>query len=177
MSISHDMSSSEQTPTAKAAEVITPPNKLKEAVGTGGLEVQQIRSAQRALEVTATTTDFRPIALDILKVLSEAFDKAKSGTLQTPDALEGMMHPAMQLKAQGGMFKYTLVTDICNTLVNFLETLDALDRQALKIIEIYIKSINLIVKRSMSGDGGAQGKELRDALTDVCNRFYRRKMG
>lgn len=162
---------------AAAAELITPPNKLKAAVGSGGIDTQQIRSAQRALEVTASVTDFRTIAMPLLNALKAAFDEARSGKATGPEALEAMMYPAMQMKAQGGMFKYTLITEICNTLVNFLETLDNLDKNAIEIVDAYIKTIHIIIKNAMNGDGGPKGKALRDALTDACNRYYRVKLG
>lgn len=167
----------QNTTTALEVELINPPNKLKQAVGNGGLDANQIRSAQRALEVTASATDFRTIAAPLLSSLKQGFDSARTSNASGSDALEAMMLPAMQLKAQGGMFKYTLITEICNTLVNFLETLDRLDKYAIEIVNAYIKTINAIIRNSMNGDGGPQGKQLRDALMDACNRYYRVKLG
>jgi hypothetical protein len=60
-------------------------------------------------------------------------------------------------------------------LINFLETLEKLDGHAGRIVDVHIKTIRAIIHHGMSGDGGQQGKALRDALTDACNSYYRRK--
>lgn len=153
------------------AELISPPNKLKEAVGHGGLDQMTLKKAQSAME--GTVTDFRPMAVNLVNTLTKACHDARQGTISGEVAIEAMIHPAMQLKAQGGMFKYNLITDVCNILVNFLETVDRIDADVIDIVEGHLKTINAILGRSMSGDGGPAGKALRDALMDACNRFYR----
>lgn len=160
----------------QSAEIIRPPNKIKEAVGNGGLDAQVVRKAQTALEINASAIDFRPQAREMIATLQTAYDAATRGTATGADAIEAMIHPAMQLKAQGGMFKYTLLTDICNTLVNFLETAEKIDKNALSIVHVHLLTIRAIINRSMVGDGGPVGKELRDALMDACNRYYRARL-
>ena len=163
--------------TQQAAEIIRPPNKIKEAVGNGGLDAQVVRKAQTALEINASAIDFRPQAREMIEHLQHAYNAASSGAATGVDAIEAMIHPAMQLKAQGGMFKYTLLTDVCNILVNFLETAEKIDRNSLAIVHVHLMTIRAIISRSMVGDGGVVGKELRDALMDACNRYYRARLG
>ena len=155
------------------AEIIRPPNKIKEAVGNGGLDAQVVRKAQTALEINASAIDFRPQARAIIDTLQQAYNAAQDGSRAGTDAIEAMIHPAMQLKAQSGRFKYNLLSEICNILVNFLETAEKADRNALSIVHVHLLTIRAIINRSMTGDGGAVGKELRDALMDACNRYYR----
>lgn len=157
--------------TPELAEVITPPNKLKEAVGNGGLDSHTINKAQTAME--SSVVDFRPQALPILHTLEHAYDAASKGSIEGAAAIEAMIHPSMQLKAQGGMFKYQLVTDVCNTLVNFLETTEKIDRHVLDVVRVHIMTIRFIITTGLKGDGGKPGKDLRDALTAACNRFYK----
>ena len=160
----------------QGAEIIRPPNKIKEAVGGGGLDAQVLRKAQTALEINASGIDFRPQAREMIGFLEKAYDDARTGVTTGTVAIEAMIHPAMQLKAQGGMFKYTLLTEICNILVNFLETSEKVDRNSLAIVEVHLKTIKAIIGRSMTGDGGPVGKELREALMDACNRYYRARL-
>lgn len=161
---------------SQGAEIIRPPNKIKEAVGNGGLDAQVVRKAQTALEINASGIDFRPAAREMIDHLQMAYDAASNGSTAGVDAIEAMIHPAMQLKAQGGMFKYTLLTDICNILVNFLETAEKVDNNSLSIVHVHLLTIRAIINRSMTGDGGPVGKELRDALMDACNRYYRARL-
>lgn len=174
---SNDPSSPTAPSQGTEADIITPPNKLKEAVGSGGLDMGVLHKAQSAMDTTAASVDFKPQALPILHTLKHAYESARSGHTSGPAAIEAMIHPAMQLKAQGGMFKYALITEVCNTLVNFLETVERIDTDMLDIVDAHAKAINLIVTNEMNGDGGAKGRELRDALLGACNRYYRRRLG
>jgi hypothetical protein len=155
----------------RKAELISPPNKLKEKVGSGGIDEGVLFKAQALLE--NNTIDFNPIAALLVDVLNEAITDAKNGTTVGEPAIESMIYPAMQLKAQGTMFHYPLITDISNILVNFLETVTNADKDVLDIVVAHKMSINAVLASKIKGDGGKIGKELRDALMDACNRFYK----
>lgn len=159
----------------RRAELLTPPNRLKEKVGSGGLDENVIHKAQALLE--NNTVDFRPIASMLVEILSEAITDAKNGNIKGEVAIEAMIYPAMQLKAQGSMFHYPLITEISNILVNFLETVTVMDKDVLDIVFHHKMSINAVLSSQIKGDGGKVGKELRDALMDACNRYYKTRNG
>src|SRR5688572_10224975 len=81
------------------AELLTPPNRLKEKVGSGGIDEAVLVKAQELLE--NNTVDFRPISLMLVDVLHETIADAKSGAIKGEDAINAMLYPAMQMKAQG----------------------------------------------------------------------------
>jgi hypothetical protein len=153
------------------AELLIPPNVLKEKAGSGGLDERTLVKAQDSL--ANNTVDFAPIADTLLGILNEAILNAKSGTAQGEAAIEAMMHPVMQIKAQGGMFDYALVTELGNLLLNFLETVTKIDDDVLAIVIAHKQAIGAIVAGKIKGDGSQIGKDLRNALSDACNRFYR----
>ena len=155
----------------RKAELISPPNRLKEKVGSGGLDETIINKAQIMLE--NNTVDFQPIANMLIEVLDEAIHDAKSGNRNGEEAIEALIYPAMQLKAQGGMFHYQLITEISNILVNFLEVITQIDKDVLDIVVGHRMAIRAVLSGKIKGDGGQTGKELRDALMDACNRYYR----
>lgn len=159
----------------RKAELITPPNKLKEKVGSGGIDENVLNKAQALLE--NNTVDFKPIAAMLMELLTEAITDAKNGNIKGEAAIEAMIYPAMQLKAQGTMFHYPLVTEISNILVNFLETVTTVDKDVLDLVVAHKMSINAVLASQIKGDGGKVGKELRDALMDACNRYYRTRAG
>jgi hypothetical protein len=159
----------------RRAELISPPNTIKEKVGSGGLDEAVLQKAQAMLE--NNTVDFAPIASMLLESLNDALQNVTSGALQGEPAIEAMIYPAMQLKAQGTMFHYALVTEISDILVNFLETVTAIDKDVLEIVSAHRKAIAATVAGGIKGDGGKTGAELRDALMDACNRFYRTRAG
>lgn len=155
------------------AELLTPPNRLKEKVGSGGIDEAVLVKAQELLE--NNTVDFRPIALMLVDVLHETIADAKSGALKGEDAINAMLYPAMQMKAQGAMFHYPLISEICNILVNFLETVPDIDKDVIDIVVHHKFAINAVLGSQIKGDGGKLGRELRDALVDACARYYKRQ--
>ncbi len=155
----------------RRAELISPPNRIKEKVGSGGLDETVLFKAQALLE--NNTVDFKPIAGMLMDVLNEAIHDAKSGSTKGEAAIESMIYPAMQLKAQGSMFHYPLITEISNILVNFLETVRDADKDVVDIVVAHKMSINAVLASQIKGDGGKVGKELREALMDACNRYYK----
>jgi hypothetical protein len=155
-------------------ELIEPPHEIKEKVGTGGLDDSLIDTAQTRLE--NNDIDFMPIADALLAQLDAALDGVKTGRLKGEEAIDALVSPAMQVKAQGSMFHHALATEIGNILVNFLETLTGIDDDALELVQAHQKAIRAVVHGKMTGDGGKMGKDLRDALTDACTRFYRSRV-
>jgi len=153
------------------AELLIPPNQLKAKIGSGGIDETVLVKAQELLE--SNTIDFKPIALMLVDLLHESISDAKAGTVTGEKAVEGMLYPAMQLKAQGGMFHYPLISEIANILVNFLETVVFVDKDMIDIVVAHKMSMNAVIASQIKGDGGKVGRELRDALLDACARYYK----
>lgn len=162
-----------EQPKRRSAELISPPNRLKEKVGSGGIDESVIQKAQELLE--RNTINFEPIATMLVDLLVEAIADAKSGATSSDEAIAAMIYPAMQLKAQGTMFHYPLISDISHILVNFLETVETVDRDVLDVVVAHKMSINAVLASHLKGDGGKTGAELRDALMAACGRYYRNK--
>jgi hypothetical protein len=157
----------------RKAELIMPPNRLKEKVGHGGIDETVLMKAQELME--NNSIEFQPIAAMLIDVLSEAISDAKAGHISGEEAIEEMLYPAMQLKAQGTMFHYPLVSDISNTLVSFLETVGNTDKDVLDVVLAHKMSINAVLSSQIKGDGGKVGRELREALLGACARYYKAK--
>lgn len=166
-----DMNHFEQ-PQKRQAEFITPPNLLKQKVGFGGLKDDILDKAQALLENNAT--DFRPLGEMYLDSMEKGIKYAKrSITTEDSEALIAtILFPAMQLKANGGMFHYPLVTRIADRLIQFLEVIDAPDKDALEIVAAFQSTIKAILMGQVKGDGGQYGKELEKALVDACFRYF-----
>lgn len=160
-----------QTPRRKA-EFIRPPNYLKEKVGTGGLSEDILDKAQKLLE--ENTVNFDPLANMYLDTLMQGIEAAKGfGPADDIEyVISCMLYPAMQLKANGGMFHYNLVTQIADKLVQFLEVLEEPDISAVEIILAFHTTIRAVVHGKITGDGGSHGKELLSALQGACVRYF-----
>ena len=126
----------DQKPRRKA-KFINPPNKLREKVGKGGLGDEIIRRAQILLE--QNTTDFVPLAELYLNALSSGIEAAREADelidkKENEALISNMLYPAVQLKANGGMFRYMLVTTVADRLVQYLEVIESPDTDALEIV-------------------------------------------
>jgi hypothetical protein len=153
------------------AELISPQKKLKEKVGSGGLDKSIIARAQTQLE--SNTIDFKPAGLHLVRVIDEALRDIQSGKLHGKPAIKSLLYPAMELKAQGAMFHYSLVTDISDTLINFLETVTEINADVIDLVIGYKMASLAILSKGLTGNGGTAGQELRAALADAYNRFYK----
>ena len=156
----------------RQAEFIQPPKTLQQKVGKGGLSDDILDKAQKLIE--ENTVDFLPLADMYLASLMEGVDKTKNaGTADDNEYLiSTMLYPSVQLKANGGMFHYPLITSVADKLIQFLEVIAEPDIEALEIIMAFHTAMKAIMQGKVSGDGGAHGKDLLKALNNACMRYF-----
>ena len=161
----------DQVPRRKA-EFIKPPNILKAKVGSGGLNEAILEKAQKLLE--NNTVDFQPLAEIYLGSLMKGVELAKATSHEEDSeyVIVTMLYPGMQLKANGGMFHYPLVTSIADKLIQFLEVIEHPDIEAVEIVLAFHTTIRAVVLGRIKGDGGKHGQELLRALHDACVRYF-----
>lgn len=162
-------------PTRRKAEFMSPPNLLKAKVGSGGLSEDILEKAQQLLE--SNTVDFLPLGEMYLANLMKGIDGAKNAH---PDddgehIISQMLYPSMQLKANGGMFHYQLVTAIADKLIQFLEVIHEADIESIEIVMAYHTTIRAVILGRITGDGGRHGIELLNALNDACLRYFEKQ--
>lgn len=162
-----------QSPRRKA-EFIRPPNMLKAKVGSGGLSAEIIAKAQVLLE--NNNVDFLPLGEMYFTSLAGGLERARTRHTvdDNEDLIAGMLYPAMQLKANGGMFHYPLITKMADRLIQFLEVLIEPDEDALEIVLAFCTSMRAVVMGKITGDGGRHGEDLVTALNDACQRYFER---
>ena len=155
----------------RRAEFIKVPNMLKLKVGSGGLSEEILDKAQKLLE--ENTQDFAPLGELYLESLANGIEQAKIGSVQehVEEVMAQMIYPAMQLKANGGMFLYPLITKLADRLIQFLEVIDELDIESIEIIMAYHSSMKAVLHGKISGDGGESARELLTALNQACGRY------
>ncbi len=158
----------------RKAEFIKPPNTLKAKVGSGGLSDKILEKAQLLLENNAV--DFQPLAEMYLGTMIKGIEYAKSPNPKEDkeNIISAMLYPAMQLKANGGMFHYQLVTIISDRLVQFLEVIENPDIDAVEIVLAFHTTIRAVILGKITGTGGRHGEELVAALDEACMRYFER---
>ncbi|MBI1327938.1 MAG: hypothetical protein GC136_09885 [Alphaproteobacteria bacterium] len=146
-------------------------NTLKDKVGTGGLSEDILNKAQALIENTAI--DFKPMAEIYLQALQNALELSRTmgDDLDHEGLIKRMLNATMQLKANGGMFGFPLVTRISEKLVNFFEVIHHMNADSHEIIQAFMTTIRIVLIGDIRGDGGAKGVELMNALDNACARF------
>ena len=159
-------------PQRRKAEFINPPNTLKAKVGSGGINEAILDKAQQLLE--NNTVDFQPLGEMYLGTLQKAIDLAKDASPEDEQEhiITSMLYPTMQLKANGGMFHYQLVTIIADRCIQFLEVIEQADIEAIEIVMAFHTTIRAVIMGRIMGDGGRHGAELLDALDAACLRYF-----
>jgi hypothetical protein len=157
----------------RQAEFIKPLNTLKSKVGSGGLGDDIVNKAQTLLE--KNSVDFQPLAEMYLTSLMKGIEGTRNaGPQDDGEALiAAMLYPAMQLKANGGMFRYPLVTRIGDKLIQFLEVIAVPDIDAVEIVLAFHTSIQAVIMGRVTGTGGKHGDELMQVLDSACLRYFK----
>lgn len=156
----------------KEVRFIKPPNRLREKVGFGGIDPTRLKKGQNY--IAKNTFDFEPHAREFLKIMDETIRETKQGKISGAEALDKMSKPVMELKGNGGMFNYRLISEIADIALNFIENLNDLNEDAFVVLEAHQRALRVIVANKLTGDGGAQGRALAKELYNACNRFYDR---
>lgn len=158
----------------RRAEFIKIPNTLKARAGSGGLSEEILEMAQTLLE--NNTTDFSPMANTYLDQLFQGIESARVPKKRdTEEQIAMIIYPAMQLKANGSMFQYPLITLMAQELIEFLEVIDRPDPKVLEICYAFYTTMRAVVSGGIKGNGGKAGQKLLAALTEACNRYFQKK--
>ncbi len=152
-------------------QLIQPDENLKNKVGHGGLNQKILEKAQTIID--ENTIDFIPIAMRYLSTLQETIKIAKSqrDKHETDSLIAVLGIPVMQLKANGSMFGYPLITKIAALMIRFLETVDTLNNDTFDVLSGFLTSFNaVLIGNIRMDDTTGAGDDLYNALEDACQR-------
>ncbi len=155
---------------SKKARVVQANRLLQAKVGTGNIDDKLVAKSQRLID--ENKVDFAPMAREYLGQLEASLAAARAGDQSTARIKQSMIEPVMQVKANAAMFDYPLVGNLANIMLNFLETIEEIDKDVIEIVEAHLKTIILIIGNEMKGDGGDFGQQLKTELKDACKRYF-----
>lgn len=155
---------------SKGPHFIMPPNTLKKKAGDGGIPAHLLFRAQKAIDTN--TENFKPYAHDLLTRLTLLVDRAQGAA--KPPATTELTALIMQLKANGAMFRYNLISMVADVILRFLEHAPVLDKDVLDIVRMHNNILTVILNKEFTGDGGKQGERLTAELSRACGRYYKK---
>jgi hypothetical protein len=155
------------------AKVIKADYSLQARIGKGPLDEKIVARCQKIMD--SNTVDFAPLAKEYLDKLADAINQTKSGSLSKDQAIEAMTSPVMQLKANAATFRYTLIGNLANVMLSFLESVEEIDNTVIEIVNAHHKTLSAIVIKKIQGTGGAHGVQLEEELKSACKRYFSKK--
>jgi hypothetical protein len=153
-----------------------PPNTIKEKVGEGGIDPAIINLAQ--VRMNAIKIDFEPYAQDFLGIIQQnilLLRQTKQSNFSRDSAeIKAITDAIMNIKSNSGMFHYVLLSQIASSALNFIENINIINNASLSLIDIYYKTMQIIVTHEILGDGSRYGKSLIDELSYACHRYHKK---
>lgn len=161
------------SPSGKNSVRFFPPSfLLKQKVGEGGLDEAVLKKAETY--IANHDLDFEMYATNYLKRLDALLSDAKMGIITGKEALNALSGPVMELKANGGMFKYTLVSEVADVALNFIENVEELNDDGFELIAMHQRTLYAIFANHLTGTGGKEGRALAEELYGACKRYYKK---
>ncbi|MCE7887865.1 MAG: hypothetical protein DYH13_10245 [Alphaproteobacteria bacterium PRO2] len=151
---------------------IKPPNVLKQKVGIGGFDEKLIARSQEFIE--KVEVDFIPYAEKYLQDFSRGVKAAAGSNDNFSKVRNDIIYPVMQLKANGGMFQYQLVSEVADIALQFLEAVDndTVNNETLDVLRAHEKTLKVIIANKLKGSGGQEGFRLIQELDKACKRYF-----
>lgn len=156
----------------KKATYYNPPNKLREKVGIGGIDPLLLERAEEYL--ANNKMEILPYAEQMLNNINTIIADCRAGVISRKQAKERIIPPIMELKANGRMFRYTLVSEIAGVILDFLESVEDINDDGMDVLVVHQQSLNAIITNKLSGEGGREGRALAQELYDACRRYYKK---
>lgn len=157
----------------KQAKIIKADLTLLQKIGNGPLDERTITRCQTIID--NNQVDFAPLAQELLARLKNAIALARKGNTESPAVIQAMAESVMQLKANAAVFRYTLIGNLANIMLGFLESVRTIDGDVIEIVAAHERTLSVIVIKKIEGDGGTNGKLLEEELQNACKRYLNKK--
>lgn len=157
------------------AEEFEPDFSLKNKIGKDlpigeVLTTENIKEAQQV--INASQEDFVKWVENDLKMLESYFKQAYADAENALEAVVNIQKYAFSIKSQSGTFGYDLGSAIAKSLYDFCENNYVVgDNKHILVIRKHIDALNTIFHQKITGDGGATGQAVYQALGKMITKF------
>lgn len=159
----------------KPARMLKNLGLLQQKVGTGPVDPDHVARSEKL--IADYSIDFAPLAALYLADLRLAIADIgqRRATLAPRRAIQLLTEPVVHLKGNAGMFRYVLIHDMAEHLLNFLEAVREIDDDLLRVATVHCDALEIAVRQNMTGGGGEAGRTLLRELEEACSRYHARK--
>ena len=154
----------------KSAQLIQPPNTLRQKVGSGfgGIDAGAIAKAEEAL--AAMADQFGQWLQDEITKLDAAWSAIQSNGW-TPATAEPLYFRAHDLKGLGGTYQYPLVTRLAGSMCRLLDDASTRMDAPLPLLEAHVLAIKAVVRDKIQTDEHPVGRALAEELEAKVSSF------
>jgi len=117
--------------------------------------------------IVETQADFEAAAATTFANLKDAWGSAAFNTIGRARYYEWIHDLALELKGQGGLFGYPLVTLYADTLKNLTTSLTQASPRLHAIIGLNIDALGIILRRRITGPGSTLERRVAEALREA----------
>lgn len=158
------------------------PNRLKEKLsggmteGTadGGLADSDILETAMA-QIAEMADDYTDWVKETITELVKAHEDTVASFGKKDDdlkeALARISTAAHELRGQGGVFGYPLITEFGKSLYNCTTPSARVTENLLEFVKAHIDGITAVIRGNVKGDGGEVGKELLESLSAAQKKY------
>ncbi len=143
---------------------------LKKKMGDGGIPDYILKKCQQYLE--SNPIDFTPHAVKYLDELNDIKNKIENNLIDEKIVIPKIVNIVMQLKSNGSMFHYQLISMTSDVMLRFMEKVTTLDKDFLAIFSMHNRILETILTKRLNGNGGREGQTLTQELHSACLRYY-----
>ncbi len=154
-------------------QIFKPVNLLKQKVGDGGIDDDKIKNAQRLID-ECSYDGFLPLARELTGIIYDLLVLLrKQGIQDSEKTIKDFAANFVQLKANGAMFRYPLVTRISDNVLHFLDSIPMMGDKELDVVQAHYDGLHVVIEGRLEGLENPQANEIHAELTRVCQRYFK----
>lgn len=117
--------------------------------------------------IVKNQAEFEAAAVETLQTLKEAWGSAKFNSISRARYYEWIHDLALELKGQGSLFGYPLITLYADSLKNLCAGLSQPSTRLHAIIGLNIDALGIIIRRRISGPGSVLERRVAEAFREA----------
>lgn len=158
------------------ARFITPPNRLLEKTGKGGFKTDNLQKAEAVL--SNQSHDAASLTQDDLNAFSNALSNIDFAKQYAKDEFQTQLKtlhtPIMQIKANAGMFRHKLLSEIADIALLLLDTVKGFNKDNEQMLRVVEHALKIAIESQNQDQLNVKEKGLIKELDRAFDRYLKK---
>ena len=137
----------------------------KSATEGGSIGPDMLKAARE--QVVEMEEDYADWVGNSISQLEQAHNRIVENNADAPRQLDKIREVSRELRGQGGMFGYPLMTHFGRSLEEVAEASGRATEPLIDLVSAHIEGIKVVMREHIKGDGGQIGAELLKGLEEA----------